>query len=106
MNTTSGSFTAPSDGIYLFEVDGHKCAGNIVADIHIHHNGVLKHRILQSDDMPTDTSKPQSTQITSFWTLDMKVGDQIILVNQEANSLYIKGDPAYYTFSFTGIALN
>ena len=101
MNITSGTFTAPNDGVYLFEIDGHKWAGNLVAEIDVQQNNVLQHKILHLDD----GNVTQIAQITSFWTLEMKSGDQVRLVNQQENSLFIQGNPAYYSFSFTGLSL-
>ena len=101
MNKTSGRFTASQDGSHLFQIDGHKCEGNPVAEIDVQHNGLLIHKIYHKDDGSTS----QATQLTSFWTVDMKIGDQVVLSNKQDNSLYIKGNPAYYSFSFIGRAL-
>merc|ERR1711963_898330 len=46
MNVTSGTFTATKDGVYLFNIDGHKCAGSSVAEIDVERNGSLIHKVL------------------------------------------------------------
>ena len=97
-NLTSGIYTAPKDGIYLFGVDAHKCSGNALAQIDAIHNGNIVKTISHSD------SAPQSTQLTSFWSVEMKAGDTIYLVNKQATSLYTFGTT--YIFSFIGFFLS
>ena len=100
MNITSGIYSAPKDGLYLFGVDGHKCSGNALAEVRVYHNKVLVKSVSHSD------ATPQSTQLTSFWTLEMKTGDQVYLVNNQATSLYTLGNnPATYQFAFVGFYL-
>merc|ERR1719412_2007804 len=99
MDTNTGIYSAPKDGIYLFGIDGHKCSGNALAEIRVYHNGVLKKTISHSD------ATPQSTQLTSFWSMDLKAGDKVYLTNIQANSLYTFGNPATYMFSFIGFLL-
>ena len=62
MNITSGVYSAPKDGVYLFGMDGHKCSGNAKAQVVVYHNGKEIKSVDHSDE------KAQSTQITSFWT--------------------------------------
>jgi hypothetical protein len=101
MNITSGVYSVPKDGVYLFGMDGHKCSGNARAQVVVYHNGKEIKSVDHSDE------KAQSTQITSFWTLDMKAGDTIYLTNNQASSLVTLGDnPKTYSFSFMGFYLS
>ena len=100
MDIASGIYSAPKDGIYLYGIDGHKCSGNALAEIQVYHNGVLKKIISHSD------ATPQGTQLTSFWSLEMKAGDLVYLTNIQQNSLYTFGSPASYKFSFIGFLLS
>ena len=98
MNLSSGIYTAPKEGVYLFGVDAHKCSGNALAQIDAIHNGKIIKSISHSD------SAPQSTQLTSFWSVEMKAGDTIYLTNKQASSLYTLGTT--YIFSFIGFFLS
>ena len=101
MDPTTGIFSAPKDGIYLFGIDGHKCSGNAKAQIVVYHNGKEVKSIDHSD------KEAQSTQITSFWTLEMKAADTVYLVNNMKSSLYTLGDnPSTYSFSFVSFYLS
>ena len=101
MDATTGIFSAPKDGIYLFGIDGHKCAGNATAQVLVYHNGKLVKSIDHSDE------KAQGTQLTSFWTLEMKAADSVYLSNNMKDSLYILGDnPKTYSFSFISFYLS
>ena len=98
MNLTSGVYTAPKAGIYLFGLDAHKCSGNANAQIDAVHNGKIVKTIAHSDETP------QGTQLTSFWSVEMEAGDTIYLQNQQASSLYTLGTS--YIFSFIGFYLS
>ena len=101
MDPITGIFSAPKDGIYLFGIDGHKCSGNVKAQIVVYHNSKEVKSIDHSD------KEAQSTQITSFWTLEMKATDTVYLTNNMENSLYTLGDnPNTYSFSFVSFHLS
>ena len=98
MNLTSGIYSAPKDGTYMFGIDGHKCSGNALADVSAYHNGKLVKTVSHSD------AAPQSVQLTSFWTLELKTGDTVYLVNNQISSLYTNGDA--YQFAFIGLYIS
>merc|ERR1712141_38253 len=91
-NVTSGVYTAPKDGIYLFGFDNHKCSGNKIGQVDVIHNSKLVKTIIQNDE------KPQSIMLTSYWTLEMKSGDTIYLVNKQKSSLYTHGTDSILSF--------
>ena len=104
MNITTGVYTAPKDGIYLFGIDGHKCSGNALAEVNVYHNNVMEKTVLISDAVPSQKTR---LQLTSFWTTDMKIGDQVYLVNNKEKSLYTLGNnPATFQFAFIGFYLS
>ena len=94
---TTGKFTAPQDGIYLFAFDGFvygECKHGI---FHIYLNGEDIGKIIEQN-----VDGISSRGISGMRALSLKSGDEIMLSNENSDCIY--GDD-YHPFTFMGTYL-
>ena len=92
---TSGIFTAEKDGIYYFEVDGFIYWQTVRARLLVYFNDIPIRDIWNDGAEEYQNGR----QLSTFWTFEMKEGDQIYLSNSYEHSFLVDGNQP---FTFIG----
>lgn len=94
-NAETGTFTAPSTGLYHFQFDAY-VNGADLAEVYVYVNGNVYHKFYNNS--------ASGRQIASFWTAHLNTDDQLYLSNEFPSSIYIHiGDHQMY---FEGYLMN
>ena len=90
MERTTGTFTAPLDGIYAFSFSGVTDWKDSFVSIHVQRNGHREFEILENND-----GRVRHHTISTSWMMDLDKGDEINL-NNDGISFYV--DKRYHIF--------
>ena len=83
---STGIFTASRDGLHAFFFSGYLAdSDHLRLDIFL--NGVLNQYIYR-----VDVDSGDHGQVTFWWTMNMKKGDEVYLSNYYSNSLFVSDD--------------
>ena len=90
-NITSGIFTADRNGVYYFQIDGFIYFITVRARLLVYFNNIPIRDIWNDGAEEYQNGR----QLTSFWTFEMKEGDQVYLSNSYEHSFLVDGNQPF-----------
>ena len=93
---TSGKFTTEKDGIYYFQVNGFIYWQTVRARIMVYLNEVPIRDIWNDGSEEYQNGR----ELSSFWTFEMKKGDQMYLSNSYAHSFLVDGNQPFILIGY------